>query len=180
MNVMMTSKECLTGTDRVAEVSTKRNADYYVNVQGDEPLINPKDIQKVIKSIYSSKGDIVNGYAEIKEKREYFSLTIPKVVFREDERLLYMSRSPIPGNKKGSFEKAYRQICIYAFPKDALNDFAQRKVKTRFEETEDIEILRFLEIGHEVQMVKLSEDSIAVDTKEDLERVIAIIEKENS
>ncbi len=105
-------------------------------------------------------------------------MTIPKVVFRADGRLLYMSRSPIPGNKEGLFKISFRQVCVYSFPKDALKAFASQKNKTPFEAEEDIEILRFLEIGHEVRMIELSDSSVAVDTPEDLELVKKILENE--
>ncbi|ACF14590.1 3-deoxy-manno-octulosonate cytidylyltransferase [Chloroherpeton thalassium ATCC 35110] len=169
--VVMTSESCLTGTDRVAEFSKEIEADYYINVQGDEPLINPEDITKVNASIENNKGKIINGYAPIDNEFDYRSKSIPKVVFRQDGRLLYMSRSPIPSNKENIFIEAWRQICIYAFPKSALNDFSILKQKTRLENNEDIEILRFLEMGYEVYMIELSSESIAVDTIEDLQKV---------
>ncbi len=170
-NAIMTSDLCLTGTDRVAEVSELIDAKHYINVQGDEPLINPRDIKKVIASIKQSGDKILNGYTSIDSIEEYKSLTIPKVVFREDKRLLYMSRASIPGNKKGDFINAFRQICIYSFPKSTLKKFKDHVGKTFFEELEDIEILRFLEMGMEVYMVEMSSSSIAVDTQDDLERV---------
>jgi 3-deoxy-manno-octulosonate cytidylyltransferase (CMP-KDO synthetase) len=177
MNVIMTSNNCLTGTDRVAEVATKVEADYYINVQGDEPIINPDDIKKTIDALPEKGDTILNGYTLIDQESDYNSLTIPKVVFREDERLLYMSRAPIPGSKHGKFQESYRQVCIYAFPKEALKKFALSGVKTRFEEMEDIEILRFLEMGYEVQMLRMSSNSIAVDTPSDLERVRKVIKE---
>ena len=171
-NVMMTSDKCLTGTDRVAEVAAKTNFDYYINVQGDEPIINPDDIRKIIDQLNKYPGEIINGYAPIKSDEEYRSLSIPKVVFRPDGRLLYMSRSQIPGNKKGEFEKSWRQICIYAFPKEALIRFTEHTRKTALEALEDIEILRFMEMGDDVRMIELSDQSIAVDNLEDIEKVI--------
>ncbi len=171
-NVMMTSDKCLTGTDRVAEVASKTDYDYYINVQGDEPIINPMDIQKVIEQISLYPGEIINGYSSIDSEEDYISLTIPKLVFRPDGRLLYMSRAPIPGNKNCRFEKAWRQICIYAFPREALKAFSEQREKTILEGLEDIEILRFMEIGYDVRMVELSGESIAVDNSEDLEKVI--------
>jgi 3-deoxy-manno-octulosonate cytidylyltransferase (CMP-KDO synthetase) len=177
IKVEMTSEDCLTGTDRIAEFSKKVEADVYINVQGDEPLINPNDISKVIEAAKKHPNEIINGYASIVSKTNYYSLTIPKVVFRPDGRLLYMSRSPIPGNKNGVFEKSWRQICVYAFTKKALEDFSSLKRKTVLEQEEDIEILRFLELGYEVRMIELSKDSIAVDTQEDLELVRKIILK---
>jgi len=171
MHVLMTSEKCLTGTDRIAEFATLMPADYYINVQGDEPLTNPNDILSVINAISERKGSIINGYASIENEEDYFSNSIPKVVFRPDGRLLYMSRSPIPGNKQNRFIKSWRQICIYAFPKEALLTFAAKRQKTTLEEMEDIEILRFLEMGYEVHMIQLSGNSIAVDTPEDVKKV---------
>jgi 3-deoxy-manno-octulosonate cytidylyltransferase (CMP-KDO synthetase) len=179
-NVLLTSSDCLTGTDRIAEVAKKIEVDYYINVQGDEPLINPSDIKKVIKNVEfdSNISSVYNGYSEIKDESEYRSLTIPKVVMREDGRLLYMSRSPIPGNKIDKFQKSWKQICIYGFSRKSLLDFSNRSKKTELEEQEDIEILRFLEMGYEVQMIKLKGDSIAVDTPEDVERVKLALEND--
>src|SRR6056297_3099677 len=121
-NVIMTSSKCLTGTDRIAELAKQIEADYYINVQGDEPLINPSDIKKVINKVElsGSSGAVFNGYSEIKNDDEYRSFSIPKVVMREDERLLYMSRAPIPGNKSNIFQKSWKQICIYGFSRNAL------------------------------------------------------------
>ena len=171
MQVVMTSKNCLTGTDRVAEVAEQIDADYYINVQGDEPLMNPQDIIDTIEATKNYKGDIINGYAPITRETQKTSVTIPKLVFRPDGRLLYMSRAPIPGNKSGNFEKAWRQICIYAFTKHSLHAFVATNKKTPLEAEEDIEILRFLELGYDVRMVPLSAESIAVDIPEDVERV---------
>lgn len=178
-NVIMTSKNCLTGTDRIAEVAENLDYDYYINVQGDEPLINPDDIKRIIQATGKYPGEVINGFTGIEDEESYFSNTIPKVVFRPDGRLLYMSRSPIPGNKFNKYIKSWRQVCIYAFPKSALKDFAHLKFKTQIENMEDIEILRFLEMGYEVRMIELSNKSIAVDTMEDLQKVIKIINETN-
>lgn len=178
MNVLMTSTNCLTGTDRVAEVADQMEADYYINVQGDEPLINPADIIAVREAAVRYPGEIINGYAAIIEEELYRSLTIPKVVFRPDGRLLYMSRNGIPGNKEGAFQRSWRQICVYGFPASALKAFAQQPKKTRLEAEEDIEILRFLELGYEVRMIELSADSVAVDTPEDVQKVLQILSGE--
>jgi 3-deoxy-manno-octulosonate cytidylyltransferase (CMP-KDO synthetase) len=172
MNVLLTSDECLTGTDRVAEFAKFVKADYYINVQGDEPLFNPEDIKKIIDSIEKYPNDILNGYCAIKTEKQYKSLSVPKVVFRPSGKLLYMSRSAIPGNKKGAFLKAWRQVCVYAFPFKALDEFYRVKNKTPLEDLEDIEILRFLELGMDVRMIELSDVSIAVDNPEDLTEVI--------
>lgn len=175
IQVIMTSKDCLTGTDRVAECANYIDADVFINVQGDEPLFNPKDLQVMISNIEKYPGEILNGYTEINSEEQFRNTSIPKVVFRPDGRLLYMSRAEIPSNKNKQFEKAWRQVCAYVFPREALIDFSSTSKKTRLEEIEDIEILRFLELGWEVRMLKLSNSSIAVDNKEDVHRVNEVL-----
>ena len=170
INSIITSSKCLTGTDRVAEVAKKINCSFYINVQGDEPFFNPYDLKKLINIAKKKPNEIINGYAEIKDKKLFFSSSIPKVVFDRKEYLLYMSRGPIPSNKKFKFKKAWRQICAYSFPKKALSDFTKIKNKTPIESLEDIEILRFLEQGYRVKMIKMSNKSLAVDNNEDLEK----------
>jgi 3-deoxy-manno-octulosonate cytidylyltransferase (CMP-KDO synthetase) len=169
---ILTSLNCLTGTDRVAEVAEKIPADFYINVQGDEPLFNPNDILLCIEACREKPNELINGYAPITRPEEYFSKSVPKVVFRSDGRLMYMSRSPIPGNKSGDFHVAYRQICIYGFPKKALSAFSAIKLKTPIEREEDIEVLRFLEMGLEVRMIMMSAESIPVDHPSDVKLVI--------
>jgi 3-deoxy-manno-octulosonate cytidylyltransferase (CMP-KDO synthetase) len=173
---ILTSDNCLTGTDRVAEVANNIDAAYYINVQGDEPVINPQDIKNLILLLESANGKILNGYCDIDSEADYRSVSVPKVVVRNDERLLYMSRAAIPGNKSNEFHLGYRQVCIYAFPKEALHDFSNQKSKTPLEQEEDIEILRFLEMGYEVQMVKMSKESIPIDNPEDVEKVLKRLE----
>ena len=175
IQVVMTSQDCFTGTDRVAEFAKKIPAKSYINVQGDEPLMNPDDILETIDAVTKHPNEIVNGYAPITSEEDYRSSSIPKVVYRPDGRLLYMSRSSIPGNKIHKFNKSWRQICVYGFPAKALEHFASCKRKTSLEDQEDIEILRFLELGYEVRMIPLSADSIAVDLPEDLNRVRNLI-----
>lgn len=175
INSIMTSKKCLTGTDRIAEVAKKIKAKFYINVQGDEPICNPLDLKKLIIKASENTNDIINGYTEIKDTKLFFSPHIPKVAFRKDGRLLYQSRAPIPFNKKKKFVKSWRQVCIYSFPYKALMKFASLKKKTPFEEIEDCELIRFLELGYEIKLIKMSDKSISVDTKDDLKKVSKLI-----
>ena len=103
INTIITSKKCLTGTDRIAEVSKKIKKDFYINVQGDEPICNPADIKKIIKYAKKFPNQIINGFTDIKDKKSFYSANIPKIVFSNDKYLLYMSRAPIPSNKKFFF-----------------------------------------------------------------------------
>lgn len=178
IQVLMTSTDCLTGTDRVAECAEQLDVDVLINVQGDEPVLNPADLRDIIKAAERFPGEVLNGYCDINEEVLFRSSSVPKVVSRPDGRLLYMSRSPIPGNKQEGFVQGSRQVCIYAFPREALRAFAACESKTPLETIEDIEILRFLELGWEVRMLKMSSDSIAVDNPEDVSRAeLAIRER---
>lgn len=179
IKVVMTSKKCLTGTDRIAEVARKFKANFYLNVQGDEPICNPLDIKKLLKFAKKYPKMVINGYTEIKNKKLFNSGHIPKVVFRKDGRLLYQSRAPIPTTKDKKFIKAWRQVCIYSLPYKSLLVFKSTKNKTPLERLEDCELLRFLEIGHEVKMIKMSDESISVDTKKNLYEVVKKIKSKN-
>ena len=168
---VLTSKSCKTGTDRVAELSKIIKAKCYINLQGDEPLMDSKNIKKMITSSIEYPDKIINGWANIKTKKEYFSRTIPKVVLKNQDSLMYMSRSPIPGNKKNEFINAKKQICVYSFPHTALEFILANPFKAPVEDIEDIEILRFLEQGWDIKMIEMCGNSIAVDTPSDLQRV---------
>jgi len=175
MNAVLTSKNCLTGTDRIYEVSKTIKSKIYINVQGDEPLISPEDIIKIINTSKNAPKAIINGMCSIKNQEDHKNPNIPKVVVDQNSNLLYISRGAIPINKKLEFIEAKKQVCIYAFPYDALHKYGSVAEKTPLEKIEDIEILRFLEMGITVKMVEVSDSSIAVDIPEDLDKVIAAI-----
>lgn len=175
-NVVLTSEDCLTGTDRLAEFSKIVDADAYVNLQGDEPIMCVENINIIKKHAEIDPNMIYNGYAPITYHGDYFSNMVPKVVVAKNGKLLYMSRSPIPGNKAGSFQRAHKQICVYSFPKYALHNYGLGTAKTANESEEDIEIMRLIDLGIEIQMIEMSPNTVAVDTPEDLERVRMIIE----
>lgn len=179
INTLMTSNNCMTGTDRVFEAAKQLKQNIILNVQGDEPLVSPDDIKKVLKIAIKNPNNIFNAMCPITNEEDYLSLSVPKVVFSKNNELIYMSRAPIPHNKKGTFKKAWRQVCIYAFPKFALSKFAIEK-KTPLESMEDIEILRFIELGFNVEMVEVSKSSISVDFPEDIKRVEDEILKRSS
>ena len=176
MNCILTSQECRTGTDRIAEVSQKIKSRIYINLQGDEPIMEASNIVKMINAGINEPDSIINAWAKINNEEEFVSRTIPKVVVTANDYLMYMSRSPIPGNKSNEFVKAKKQVCVYSFPFDALQFFSENPHKTAIEQIEDIEILRFLEMGWSVKMIELSGNSIAVDTPEDLELVRNIMQ----
>lgn len=172
-NAIMTSNTCATGTDRLAEVVDKVKADIYINVQGDEPLVNPYDILEIIKSKENFYNDIINGYCPISKDEDPNNINIPKVIFNEENILVYMSRKSIPGFK--SQNKApplfYKQVCIYAFNGHELKSFSNYGRKSKLEDIEDIEIIRFFELKKKIRMVETSSGSLAIDVPEDIAKV---------
>jgi 3-deoxy-manno-octulosonate cytidylyltransferase (CMP-KDO synthetase) len=172
-NAIMTSEQCLTGTDRLAEAANKVQADIYINVQGDEPLINPKDIINIIKAKELHYDEIINGYCTLADDEDPKNINIPKVIFTEDNNLVYMSRQAIPGFKDESQSPSqyYKQVCIYALTAHELKSYADYGRKSTLEKSEDIEIIRFLEWGKKIRMVETNPGSLAVDVQEDVAKV---------
>lgn len=176
-NCIMTSESCLTGTDRLSEVAKQIKADIYVNVQGDEPLINPEDILKIIAAKKQYPNEVINGYAEIRPDEDWDDINIPKVIFTENKRLIYMSRKSLPSSLKSNIipPKFFKQVCIYAFNRKELLDFSKFNKRSLVEQHEEIEILRFLEWGQTIRMVKTSSGSCAVDIPSDIIKVEQIM-----
>lgn len=174
---VMTNSSALTGTDRLAEAAETIEADIYINVQGDEPLLDPDDIVRIREQKKAHMDKVINGYCWLAEDEDPANVSIPKVIATEDGRMVYMSRNPLPGYKDASNRPAgYRkQVCIYAFTRDELAQFAGFGRKSKLEAYEDIEILRFLELGKEILMVETRPGSLAVDAPADVGPVEAAL-----
>jgi 3-deoxy-manno-octulosonate cytidylyltransferase (CMP-KDO synthetase) len=179
-NIVMTSENCLTGTDRVFEFSNKIDADIYVNIQGDEPLLDYKEIIKIVKVKEKNYDYVVNGMCGFGDDENPNNVNIPKVIVNKKNELIYMSRLPIPGSKTAdSSEKKdfKKQVCIYAFNKKELEAFGTQTEKSEIEKHEDIEILRFFDLNIPVLMVETAESSLAVDVIEDVAKVEEVLKK---
>jgi len=174
---LLTSKQCLTGTDRVAEVAENINASQYINLQGDEPLFPSEQLELFINNVIKDNQKIYTAITAIKDERDFRNYSIPKMVFSNSKKLLYSSRAAIPASKKDVFQEAYKHICVYAFNKRHLENFKKIRRKTKFELIEDLEINRFLELDIPVRCIELDSGGKAVDTKDDLAEVRKIIEK---
>ena len=170
--VVMTTDNCLTGTDRIAEVAQEKHFDLYVNIQGDEPVIDPKSIDEIVNEYKHYQDEYVayNLYKVIDDESEVTANTIIKTIVNEKDELMYMSRLGIPFNKSKNKVKHKKQVCVYGFTKKALELFSSRD-KTLNEQFEDIEILRFVDMGYKVKMKETFVDSIAVDIPEDVKKV---------
>lgn len=174
---LLTPETSLTGTDRIAEANKILNRDFVINVQGDEPMINPSDIALIRDRYLSNPNIVVNAYTPLAPDENPASPTLPKVVVSKGGYLMYMSRAPIPASKDGTrpTQAIFKQVCIYAFSREHLEVFSAATGKTPNEAIEDIEILRFLENDIRVQMVRVKNTGRAVDTPEDLEIVKRIM-----
>lgn len=180
--VVMTSDKCLTGTDRLWDFAQRVQADCYINIQGDEPMVKPSDIQKVVEEKLKFPNHIINAMCKLRPQEDPWDLTIPKVLASRNQELIYMSRSPIPYSKSGKFDGItfYKQVCIYAFNYQELKAFGQETQKAYCEQYEDIEILRFLDLGFKVKMVEVESSSAAVDLPEHVSMIEKLLSNENS
>jgi 3-deoxy-manno-octulosonate cytidylyltransferase (CMP-KDO synthetase) len=155
----------------VAEAALEIDADIIINIQGDEPMLNPNDITKVIQEKIKYPTHVINCMSYLSSGENVEDKKIPKVITSLNDELIYISRNPIPGTKTGNGTNPKKQVCIYGFSRDELTKFANMGQKTPLEFEEDIEIIRFLEMGVKVKMVMLSSQSYAVDYPEDIQIV---------
>ncbi len=173
----MTSEMHKTGTDRICEVAEKIPADLYVNIQGDEPLIEPETIQKAIQPFYKDKNlQVSNLMTKIKDPVDVVNFTVPKVITNKDNIGIYLTRSTAPYPKGSIAYDYYKQVCVYGFKPEALKFYGSVE-RGKIESIEDIEILRFIENGYKVQYIEVDSETVAVDTENDLEKVRKIIKQ---
>ena len=169
---ILTRPDLLTGTDRVAEASKNLDYEVYVNVQGDEPLVDPDDILKAIELKSKYPESVINSYCSITKNENPNNLNIPKVVMKENHDLIYISRAKIPQSKNNDEDQIYnKQVCIYSYNNNDLDKFLRYGRKSSTEKIEDIEILRFFDLNINIKMFKASKSSLAVDVPEDVKKV---------
>jgi len=176
LKCLLTSKEHVSGSDRVVECSRQIDADFYVNIQGDEPMIDPITIDILVKKALSfdrSDEVVVNCFAKINSVSDIEDTNIVKVILTASNNAIAFSRYPIPYSKD-NHSKYFKQLGLYVFSKKALNAFKNMKIGP-IEKSEGIEMYRFLENDKNIQMVKVNDDSISVDTPSDLKRVADIL-----
>jgi len=171
IRVEMTSSEHPTGGDRVAEIASRSKADLFINVQGDEPVFNPEDILEIAKASLRDRSKTYIGYCDLQE-HEWGDSKHIKLIFGLQNQLIYIGRANVPGSHDGQFKFAYRQVCVYAYSAETLQRFTSSHGRTPIEEIEDNEVMRFLELGMPVEVVRLSDDSISVDRQKDIALVI--------
>ena len=174
-DVIMTSTEHQSGTDRCGEVvrKLKENYDIVVNIQGDEPFIQPEQLEKLITTFDDVNTQIATLAIKLKNSEDIFSPNIVKVVFSVSGNALYFSRNPIPFNRNAERENwvnttsYYKHLGIYAFRSDILRKINTLQQST-LEKAESLEQLRWLENDFKIKLVETDIDTIGVDTPEDL------------
>jgi len=177
--VIMTSDQNRSGTDRVAEAAEKMglsSKDIIVNVQGDQPLIAPQCLDEVIRPFYDDSEIEMSTLAfKIIRKEEITNPKDVKVTFDQNGFALYFSRSPIPfGRDRSTNFDTYKHLGIYAYTKQYLDIF-RNLPEGRLEKIEKLEQLRALEHGHKIKVVLTEYDSPEVDLAEDIERIEKIL-----
>ncbi len=175
INCIMTSSLHDTPTSRLYEVSNKIEADYYVFIGGDEPLIEAESIDAIAFEAKQGECEVVHAMTKIKTAPEVIDFTNIKVVVNTCNNLLYTSRSPLPFPKGGLNFDYKKFVGIGAFSKKALTLYNRTK-KSDLEKIEECDLIRFLEVGMAVKMVNVECRNVSVDTPKDLEAVKVIMQ----
>jgi 3-deoxy-manno-octulosonate cytidylyltransferase (CMP-KDO synthetase) len=192
---VMTRRDHKSGTDRIAEVAAALpDAEIIVNVQGDEPMISSRTIERAVAELMSNEGiGIVTAWESMEAVDDVLNPGVVKVVVDDEGRALYFSRSPVPYPRDavrthGSLEAALRNdplllshfrkhTGLYVYRRDVLLEFPKWP-QSELERLESLEQLRALAHGVEIRAIEASSRSIGVDTRADLERVRSIVEEE--
>jgi 3-deoxy-manno-octulosonate cytidylyltransferase (CMP-KDO synthetase) len=173
-NVVITSGDHETGTDRVAEIARESDCDIIVNLQGDEPVFDPRMVEEMVNRLKTDSGtDIVTACHPIDSVGDYEDPNVVKVVADANGRALYFSRSPIPHGvyrQKNNVTRAYRHVGVYAFRKKVLLRFTQLD-RTPLEQSERLEQLRALENGMTIGLVVTHTHTVGVDVPDDVKKV---------
>ncbi|MCE1058296.1 MULTISPECIES: 3-deoxy-manno-octulosonate cytidylyltransferase [Pseudomonas] len=171
---IMTSSDHLSGTDRLAEVMKSVDADIYINLQGDEPLVRPKDVDTLIRGMISDASVQVGTLCHPIDAREAASPNSVKVVLANSGNALYFSRSPIPYPREKEAAKYLKHIGVYAYRKHIIADYL-RLQQPMIENSEKLEQLRLLAAGYCIRAFEVAYTAPGVDTAECLEKVRAIV-----
>lgn len=171
--VRMTRADHPSGTDRLAEVASSEHASLYVNIQGDEPLIDPDAIDAAILSVHGDE-DVAMGTLkkQIVDPTDIVNTNVVKVVTNLLNDAIYFSRCPIPYERDGQsgVPLYFKHIGLYVYRRDFLLSYPDLSVGP-LEKAECLEQLRALENGYRIRVVNTEYESLGVDTPEDLERV---------
>lgn len=179
---ILTSNEHANGTDRCFEALQLQDEeyDYVINIQGDEPFIDPQQITELAQ-LLDGEVELATLVKKITTNDELFNLSEVKTVFNKNMEALYFSRQPIPYYRNAGEldwlrkQDYYKHIGIYAYRTDVLERISNLPVSI-LESAESLEQLRWLENGLTIKLAVTSYESVCIDTREDLEKVLAILQ----
>lgn len=174
--VILTPKNINSGTERMEWVSRKLPAQYYVNIQGDEPMIHPHTIRSALKLAVQNKA-IATSATPLK-KADMLNPSAVKVIVGARRQAIYFSRAPIPYVAHGVDRplRALKHLGLYVYPKDQLRQFV-KWAPPALEQTEKLEQLRALYYGASIYVAFTTHDSIGVDTLADLKKVSRLLSR---
>jgi len=179
----MTRADHRTGTERIAEVAAHESGDIFVNVQGDEPLIDPLCIDSAIAALLEDPpAQIATVATAIRHAADVMDPNVVKTVLDFDENALYFSRAPIPWIRDTQHKlhvKYWKHLGLYVFQRDALLEYPTLP-QGELEKIEQLEQLRWLENGYRIRVAEVPHDSVSVDVPEDVPRVEKLLKESKS
>ena len=180
VSVMMSPSDLSTGTDRVAYAAKNIDDDIIINVQGDEPFIPPVLIEQLIQGLKNDKSlKMITACVPFADINNSENPSAVKVILDKNDYAVYFSRYPIPYNRDNiEGVVRYRHIGIYGFRRDYLFEFASQE-RTYLEKCENLEQLRAIENGVKIKVVKTDYNPLSVDTLEDLQNILKILNMRN-
>ena len=177
---VMTSPDHQSGTDRCAEVALQHpQYDVIINIQGDEPYIDPEQITKLVYCFRDTSTQIATLIKKVKDEEELLNINSPKVIINKFAEAIYFSRSPLPylrGQNKSEWLKHFnyfKHIGIYGYRADVLQQITKLPVSD-LEKAESLEQLRWIENGFKIKVAETELETFAVDTPEDLKKLNSI------
>jgi 3-deoxy-manno-octulosonate cytidylyltransferase (CMP-KDO synthetase) len=177
----MTRADHRTGTERIAEVAAHESGHVFVNVQGDEPLIDPAAIDTAVQALLEGEpAQIATVATPIRVTADIMDPNIVKTVLDFDENALYFSRAPIPWVRDTQHKvhvKYWKHLGLYVFQRDALLEYPTLP-QGELERIEQLEQLRWLENGWKIRVAEVEHDAVSVDVAEDVVRVEKLMEEE--
>ena len=176
INSILTSK-CETGTDRIAAAVQKVETDYIINLQGDEPLIKPNSIKKIISmlpNLKHSQNEIISGVVPIKSEQAFDPNNVKCSLVKNYSKIQYFSRKPLLNSIEDKKPSYYKQIGLYGMTTKTLEKFSKLP-KGELEKAESVELLRWIENGYTVSSCLIENYTISIDTPADLVEVISLL-----
>jgi 3-deoxy-manno-octulosonate cytidylyltransferase (CMP-KDO synthetase) len=174
----MTRPDHRTGTERVAEVAAHLEGEVFLNVQGDEPLLDPSAVETAVRSLLEQPAAMISTVATpIKKPADIMDPNVVKTVLDFDGNALYFSRAPIPWVRDTASKvhvKYWKHLGLYAFQRDALLEYPTLP-QGELERIEQLEQLRWMENGWKIRVAEVEHDAVSVDVPEDVARVESLL-----